>query len=120
MVGKVLISLSTGLENTERVTVAFLVANEAQQRGGTVAIWLTNEAVRLALRGHAQGVGCVGCPPLDPLFEQFGDRGGRLLTCVIGFNARQLDEYELVANAKLVGAAPMLDWIDDGATVFSF
>jgi|SRR5436305_5902587 len=120
MAGKMLISLGTGMENAERVTIAFLVAGAAHQRGDSVAMWLTNEAVRLSLHGHAQGVACNGCPPLDPLFEQFADRGGELLTCVIGFNARQLDEYEMVPNARLVGAAPMLEWIKDGATVLSF
>jgi hypothetical protein len=59
---KVLINLATGLEDPERVTVAFLVGGAALQRGEAVAVWLTKEAVRLALPGHAQGVACDGCP----------------------------------------------------------
>ena len=50
---KVLINLATGLEDSERVTVAFLVAGAALQRGDAVAMWLTKEAVRLAVPGHA-------------------------------------------------------------------
>lgn len=121
MAGKVLINLSTGLEDPERVTVAFLVGGAAVARGDNVAIWMTKEAVRLALPGHALGVACEGCPPLAKLFEQFADGGGELLVCPICFTARQLDQGSLVPNARIAGATPMFEWIgDDHATVFSY
>jgi predicted peroxiredoxin len=121
MAGKVLINLATGLEDPERVTVAFLVGAAALQRGDAVAMWLTKEAVRLALPDHAQAVACDGCPPLSDLFDQFADRGGELLVCPICFNARKLDQSGLVANANLAGATPMFDWIgDDHAAIFSY
>src|ERR1700729_2460370 len=108
---KVLINLATGLEDPERVTVAFLVGGAALTRGDAVAMWLTKEAVRLALPGHAQAVACEGCPPLSDLFAQYADGGGEFLTCPICFNARKLDQNVLVSNAKLAGATPMLEWI---------
>ena len=118
---KVLINLATGLEDGERVTVAFLVAGAALQRGDTVAMWLTKEAVRLALPGHAEGVACEGCPPLPKLFDQFAQGGGELLACPICVTARKLDEGSFVPNAKLAGATPMLEWLgDEAATVFSY
>jgi len=121
MARKVLINLATGLEDPERVTVAFLVGGAAVQRGEPAAMWLTREAVRLALPGHAEGVACDGCPPLSRLFEQFANGGGALLVCPICFNARKLDETAMVANARLVGATPMFDWIGDGdAAIFSY
>ena len=46
--------------------------------------------------------------------------GGEFLVCPICFSARKLDEGALVANAKLGGATPLWEWIDDGATVFSY
>jgi predicted peroxiredoxin len=88
---KLLVNLATGLEDPERVTVAFLVGGAALAQGKTVAMFLTKEAVRLALPGHAHGVACEGCPPLARLFEQYGEGGGQLLTCPICFKARQLD-----------------------------
>ena len=45
MAQKVLINLSTGLEDSERVTVAFLVGGAALGRGQRVAMWLTKEAI---------------------------------------------------------------------------
>lgn len=121
MADKVLINLATGLEDGERVTVAFLVAGAALERGRPVAMFLTKEAVRLALPGHAEGVACDGCPPLARLFEQFAQGGGELLVCPICFKARKLDESGLVSNARLAGATPMWEWIgDEPATVFSY
>jgi predicted peroxiredoxin len=117
---KVLINLTTGLEDAERVTVAFLVAGAALERGGQVAMWLTKEAVRLAVPGHAEGVACDGCPPLPRLFEQFAQGGGELLACPICVKARKLDESGFVSNARLAGATPMLEWLGDGAAVFSY
>jgi predicted peroxiredoxin len=117
---KVLINLATGLEDAERVTVALLVAGAALDAGKRVGIWLTKEAVRLALPGHCVGVACDGCPPLERLLEQFDSGGGELLPCPICFNARKLDEGALAANARLTGATTMWEWVGAGATVFSY
>ncbi len=117
---KVLINLATGLEDPERVTVAFLVGGAAVEQGKQVAMFLTKEAVRLALPGIAEAVACEGCPPLSRLFQQFADGGGELLVCPICFNARKLDEGQLVGNAKLGGATPLWEWIGEGAIVFSY
>ncbi len=116
----VLINLATGLEDAERVTVALLVAGAALDAGKRVGIWLTKEAVRLALDGYGTGVACDGCPPLERLLEQFEAGGGELLPCPICFTARKLDEEGLVPNARLTGATPMLEWMGAGATIFSY
>lgn len=118
---KVVINLATGLEDAERVTVAFLVGSAAADQGRTVAMFLTKEAVRLGLPGYADGIACDGCPPLSRLFQQFTDGGGELLVCPICFNARSLDEGNLVSNARLAGATPLWEWIgDESSTVFSY
>ncbi len=121
MSDKVVINLATGLEDAERVTVAFLVGGAALAKGKQVAMFLTKEAVRLALPGLADAVACDGCPPLARLFEQFSEGGGELLVCPICFNARKLDEGQLVGNARLAGATPLWEWIgDEPASVFSY
>ena len=117
---RVVINLATGLEDGERVIVAFLVANAALAAGNQVAMFLTKEAVRLGLPGHAQGIACDGCPPLAAEFQQYADGGGELLVCPICFKSRRLDESELVSNARIAGATPLWEWIGDGATVFSY
>jgi predicted peroxiredoxin len=121
MPDKVVINLATGLEDAERVTVAFLVGGAAVEQGKQVAMFLTKEAVRLGLPGYAEAVGCDGCPPLSRLLQQYAEGGGELLVCPICFSARKLDESQLTENARLAGATPLWDWIGtDHATVFSY
>ena len=118
---KVVINLATGLEDAERVLVAFLVGGAALEQGRQVAMFLTKEAVKLGIPGHATGVACDGCPPLKRLFEQFASNGGELLVCPICLNARQREGSELVPNARVAGATPLWEWIgDEPATVFSY
>ena len=51
---KAVVSLTTGLEDPERVTVAFLVAVGAAELGRPTLMFLTKEAARLALQGVAR------------------------------------------------------------------
>jgi predicted peroxiredoxin len=119
--GKVVVNLATGLEDAERVTVAFLLAGGAIAQGKPTLMFLTKDAVRLALTGVAQGTACEGCPPLERLFEQYAEGGGEFLVCPYCFNSRNLDEAELVPNARIGGATPLFEWIgDDTPTVFSY
>ena len=120
MSGKVVINLATGLEDAERVMIAFLVATAALDRGKSVVVWATKDAVRLGLPGEANGEACDGCPPLERLFEQFAAGGGELWLCPICVDSRGLADDEKVANAKIAGATPLWEWAGDDATVFSY
>jgi predicted peroxiredoxin len=118
---KAVISLTTGLEDPEKVTVAFLVAVAAAEQGRPTLMFCTKEAVRLALAGVAQGVACEGCPSLQELTKRYEAAGGTMLICPICFNAKHLDDNSLVSNATLGGTVPLWDWIgDEAATTFSY
>ena len=118
--GKVVINLTTGHEDADRVTVAFLVGTAALAKGKSVTMFLTKEAVRIGMPGYAEAVELAGAPPVERLFEQYADGGGELFVCPICFQARRLDEADLVPHARLAGATPLMDWIGEGATVFSY
>jgi predicted peroxiredoxin len=117
---KAVISLSTGLEDSEQVTVAFLVAVGAAEEGRPTLMFLTKEAVRLAITGVAVGTACTGCPPLPDLIGRYQAAGGTFLVCPICFNSKGLDESQLIKSAELGGTVPMWRWIGDGATTFSY
>jgi predicted peroxiredoxin len=118
---KVLVNLATGLEDPERVTVAFLVATAAVAQGDDVVVWTTKDAVRLGLPGEISGVvACDGCPPLERLFAQFEEGGGKLWLCPICVSARGLDDAEKLPNVTIAGATPTLEWAGDSALVFSY
>jgi predicted peroxiredoxin len=121
MGNKAVISLTTGLEDAERVTVAFLVAVGAAEQGRPTLMFLTKEAVRLVIPGFATAVACEGCPPLADLLDRYEKAGGRFLVCPICFDARKLDKGALLSSAELGGTVPMWQWIgDEGATTFSY
>ena len=121
MAGKAVISLTTGLEDAEKVTVAFLVSVGAAEGGRETLMFLTKEAVRLAVEGVATGVACDGCPPLRSLLERYAAAGGRYLVCPICFDAKGLDKGDLIAGAELGGTVPLWQWIGDDAPVtFSY
>ena len=117
---KAAISLTTGLEDPEKVTVAFLVALGAAEQGRPTTMFLTKEAVRLAVDGVATGIACDGCPPLADLLGRYSNAGGTLMVCPICFNAKALDQAQLVENADLTGTVQLWEWIGDGATTFSY
>jgi predicted peroxiredoxin len=121
MTAKAVISLTTGMEDPERVTVAFLVAVGAAEQGRPTLMFLTKEAARLALEGVATAVACEGCPPLAELADRYAKAGGRYMVCPICFDTRKLDKRQLIEAAELGGTAPMWQWIGDGgATTFSY
>jgi len=121
MANKAVISLATGLEDPEKVMVAFLVAVGAAEAGRPTLMFLTKEAVRLGIDGIGVGTPCEGCPPIGDLMKRFEAAGGTYYVCPICFNAKKLDEGQLVAGAQLNGTVPMWEWIgDDPAVSFSY
>ncbi len=121
MSNKAVISLNTGLEDAETVTVAFLVSVGAAESGRPTLMFLTKEAVRLAIPGFADAVACDGCPTLAGLMERYEKAGGRFMVCPVCFNARKLDAGNLVSTAEVAGTVPMWEWIgEEGATTFSY
>jgi predicted peroxiredoxin len=120
-VNRAAISLVTGLEDPEKVTVAFLVAVGAAEGDRETLMFLTKEAVRLATDGFGIGTACDGCPPLGDLLKRYEAAGGRFLVCPICFNSRGLDATTLLANAALGGTVQLWEWIgDDAVTTFSY
>ena len=121
MPAKAVVSLTTGLEDPEKVAVAFLVAVGAAESGRPTLMFLAKEAVRLATDGTATGVACEDCPPLAELTQRYVAAGGRYYVCPICFNAKSLDGESLIAGAELQGTVPLWQWIgDEPATTFSY
>jgi len=118
---KAVVSLNKGLEDAETVTVAFLVAVGAAEQGRQTLMFLTKEAVRLAIEGFAQAVACDGCPPLADLLQRYDKAGGRLLVCPVCMQARRVDPAGFVANAQAGGTVPLWEWIgDDPVVTFTY
>jgi predicted peroxiredoxin len=109
------------MEDPEKVMVALLVAVGAAETGRETLMFLTKEAVRLALPGVAVGVACEGCPRIEDLVKRYEAAGGRYYVCPICVTARRLDADDLITGAEVNGTIPMWNWIgDEPATTFSY
>lgn len=118
--GRVVVGCTHGEEGPDHVAVAYLTAGAALDQGKDVVMWLSVEGVRLGLRGYADRIRADADPPIKRLHEQFLEKGGRLYVCPICFNERGLDEGELVENAELKGATPLIEFAGADALTFSY
>lgn len=117
---KAAISLTTGLDDAEKVTVAFLVAVGAAESGRETLMFLTKEAIRIAVRDFARATACDCCPPLTDLMDRYAAAGGQYLVCGVCVTAKGVEPASLLDNAEVGGTVQLWEWIGDGATTFSY
>jgi uncharacterized protein len=120
MPGKFCVSLTCAKDNTDRATVAFVVANAAVASDKETVVFLSTEGVRLASRGYADDVHEEGFAPLRELMANFASAGGRIYVCSPCFKRRKLDENLLVAGAVIVGGAKLVEFLADGAPCITY
>jgi uncharacterized protein len=118
--GRVVVGCTHGEEDPDRVVVSYLTAGAALDQGKQVVMWLSSEGVRLALNGYVDPIRADQEPPVRRVHDQFIEKGGRFYVCPICFKDRDLDEGELVRNAELKGARPLMEFVGDGATTFTY
>jgi uncharacterized protein len=118
--GKVVVGCTHGEEDPDRVVVSYLTAGAALDQGREVVLWLSSEGVRLALRGYADQIRADKDPSVAKVHKQFIEKGGRFYVCPICFNERELDDGELVENAELKGATPLMEFATPGTVTFSY
>jgi uncharacterized protein len=118
--GRVVVGCSHGDEDPDAVAVAYLTAGAALDKGKEVVMWLTSDGVRLGTRGYADGIRADKDPPAERLHSQFIEKGGQFYVCPICFKERDLSEGDLVENAELKGASPLMDFAGDGALTFTY
>lgn len=113
------INLTRGPEDPDRATIAFVVANAALAKGKTTLVFVSNDAVRFAVPGGAEGIHAEGFPPLSELVGIFSEGGGRLLVCAPCAKVRGLADAELIAGAGLGGGAGLVDFLTEAGAVAS-
>jgi uncharacterized protein len=120
MPGKFCVSLTCAKDNTDKATVAFVVANAAVASDKDTLVFLSVEGVRLSQRGYADSIHEEGFAPLKELMENFAKAGGKIYVCSPCFKKRKLDETALVAAAAVVGGAKLVEFMSDGAPSVSY
>src|SRR5262245_58822109 len=120
MPGKFCVSLSYAKDNTDKATVAFVVANAAAGSDKETVVFLSIEGVRLSQKGYADDIAEPGFAPLKELMANFAKAGGKIFVCSPCFKKRQLDETKLVDGAAVVGGAKLVEFLSQGAPCVSY
>ena len=120
MAGKFCVSLTCSKNDTDKATVAFVVANAAVASDKETIVFLSIEGVRLSQKGYADGIHEEGFAPLKELMDNFAKAGGRMYVCSPCFKKRKLDEAALVPGAAVVGGAKLVEFLGEGAPAISY
>ncbi len=116
MTNRFCVNLSTGAENPDKATVAFVVANAALASGKEVMVFLTVESVHFGFAEGAAGIHVDGFAPLGELIASLGTGGGKILVCTPCAKVRGLAERPLVDGAVLGGGAGLVEFMTSGET----
>ena len=117
---KFCVSLTFAKNDSDKATVAFVVANAAVASDKQSLVFLSTEGVRLGVQGYADEIHETGFAPLKELMANFVKAGGVIWVCSPCFKKRGLDETKLVAGATIVGGAKLVEWLSDGSACVSY
>lgn len=120
MTTKFCVSLTHAKNDTDKATVAFVVANAAAASEKETVVFLSIEGVRLCQQGYADDVHEEGFAPLRELMANFVKAGGTIWVCSPCFKKRKLDEGKLLAGATVVGGAKLVEFLSQGAPCVSY
>ena len=120
MANRFCVSLTHAKDNSDKATVAFVVANAAVGSGKETLVFLSVEGVRLAQKGYASDIREEGFAPLAELMENFAKAGGSIYDCSPCFKKRKLDENNLVSGAAIVGGAKLVEFLSEGSACVSY
>ena len=118
--GKLCVSLTAAKNDTDKATVAFVVANAAVGSDQQTLVFLSTEAVRLAEAGYADDIHEEGFLPLRELMENYAEAGGLIFVCAPCLKKRGLDQSPLIKGATVVGGAKLVEFLSDGTPCVSY
>jgi uncharacterized protein len=111
----ILINCTHGVEDAERATLPFIVANVAATADQSSTVFLTAEAVRLATRGYADTVRAHGMKPLAEVMQSYLQNGGTVWACGACTGPRGITEADLIPGVQIVTAVNLVERLAEGA-----
>ncbi len=117
---KLCVSITNANNDLDRATLGFVVANAAVASGQETLVFLSSEGVRLAVKGHADGLQEPGFAPVKDLMESFVKAGGTIFVCSPCVKKRALEAQPLVDGATVVGGAKLVEFLAAGAACISY
>jgi len=120
MPGKLCVSITHAKNDTDKATVGFVVANASAASAQETLVFLSTEAVHIAVKGYAEEIHEEGFAPLKELVTNFVKAGGTIYVCSPCFKKRGLDEKALIEGATIVGGAKLVEFLAAGAACISY
>jgi uncharacterized protein len=120
MAGKLCVSITHAKNDADKATVGFVVANAAVASAQDTLVFLSTEAVRLAVKGYADDIHEEGFAPIRELLANFVKGGGKIFVCSPCFKKRGLDEKALIDGATIVGGAKLVEFLSTAAACISY
>ena len=117
---KLCVNLTHAKNDSDKATVAFVIASAAVAADRDTMVFLSTEGVRLAASGYADDIHEEGFAPLRDLMANFVKAGGKIFVCSPCFKRRGLDETKLVPGATIVGGAKLVEFLADGSPCISY
>jgi len=108
MARPLVVKVTCGADDPERLSQALTVAATAVASGVDVSLWLTGDAAWLGVAGRVPDLALTHSVPLvDLVAAVLG--GGRVTVCTQCAARRGITEDQLAPGARIAGAATFLD-----------
>ncbi len=105
---KFVIVSTHGIDNFERASMAWAVANAAHVLDAEVIMFLQAEGVNVVRKDFCKGWVFPPFTPLEDLINNFIEMGGQVYACVPCVEARELKQEDYIEGVKLAGATKLL------------
>ena len=112
---RLVVKCTSGTDSPERCSQAFTVAATALAAGAEVSLWLTGEAVWLAVAGRAEAFELPHSAPLADLRDAILAEG-RVTVCTQCAARRGLGPDDLLPDVRIAGSASFVDEVLSEAT----
>jgi len=116
---KVVVGLTHGPDDAEDVLIAYLMGVEALRAGKDAVMFLTKDAVRVAVDGAAESIVVPGAPSVADLHDEYVNSGGRFFVCPVCVKLRDLTEATWAKGAEVAGAPSVYEFAEGGAFVWN-
>ena len=116
----ILVSLASSHDNTDRATLAFVVAGAAVASGQDTTVFLSADGAWLGKKGEAEKINEEGFAALVDLMAGFTEAGGKIIVCSPCAKKRGIVEDDLVAGSVIAGGAAVVALMAGGAQTISY
>lgn len=117
---KVLIGLTHGQDDPERVLISYLVGVESLRAGKEALMFLTQDGIFVATEGFAKTIDVADAPSIAELHDEYVERGGRFYACPVCVKTRKAHDASWLPSAEIKGVPSVLEYTSDGALVFNY